>query len=125
VVPDTVSLDELKSEIARHRDTSKWYFGARPDGEPVGTWLSQDGDREPLTFEQDGSFKCGMVWRNGAGSLAAGRYAISEKGLIVAVAKHSSGARLGLFYHLDNGTIVGSRGPAPRVEWKRNGAGKP
>ena len=44
-------------------------------------------------------------------------------GLIVAVAKHS-GAQLGLFYTLDNGTILGSRGPAPRVEWKRKASGK-
>ena len=118
-----VTLDDLKTEIARHKDTSKWYFGPRPDGEPVGTWLSQDADREPLMFGKDGSFQCGFVWRNDAGSLATGRYAISETGLIVAVAKHE-GARLGLFYRLDNGTILGSRGPAPRVEWKRKGSGK-
>jgi hypothetical protein len=101
---DADTPDELKAEIARHKDTSKWYFGPRPDGEPVGTWLSQDPDREPLTFGQDGSFTCGFLWRDGAGSLATGRYAISEAGLIVAVAKHN-GVRLGLFYHLNKGAL--------------------
>jgi hypothetical protein len=115
---NTVSLEELKADIADFEDTSKWYFGNRPDGEPVGTWLSQDEDEEPLVFEKDGSFKCGFLWSQGRGIYSTGKYAISENGLIVAVAKHKGG-RLGLFYHLQDGKIIGSRGPTPLVEWKK------
>ncbi|MEO1972618.1 MAG: hypothetical protein ABGX07_13735 [Pirellulaceae bacterium] len=115
---ELVSLDELNADIAVFMDTSKWYYGSRPDGEPVGTWLSQDADSEPLIFEKDGSFKCGFLWSRGEGVYSTGKYAISENGLIVAVTKHKGG-RLGLFYNLRDGTIVGSRGPTPLVEWKK------
>ncbi len=120
---DPVSMEELKAAIARHKDTSTWHYGERPDGYPTGTWLSEDEDQEPLVFEKDGTFKCGFVWRKGAGSYASGRYAISENGLIVAVAKHN-GVRIGPFYHLKAGTLIGSRGPNPRVEWKKISAAK-
>lgn len=116
---DAVTAQELKAAIARHKDKSKkWYYGERPDGYPTGTWLSQDGDKQPLVFEKDGSFQCGFVWRKGAGKYATGRYAISENGLIVAVAKHN-GVRIESFYKLKAGALIGSRGPKPRVEWKK------
>jgi hypothetical protein len=115
---EVVTLDELKAEISRHKDMSEWRFVARDDGFPIGTWLSSDEGKSPLIFEKDGSFKCGFMWRKGQGVYAVGKYAISANGLIVAVAKHK-GTRLGLFYKTENGAIFGSRGPRPRVEWKK------
>jgi hypothetical protein len=113
-----VTVAEVTAAIARHRDTSKFHHGLRSDGQPLGTWISGDGDRSPLFFEKDGRFRCGFLFRNGRGRMAVGRYAISENGLVVAVAA-SGGARLWQYFRLEDGKLIAPRGPNPRVEWAR------
>ena len=93
-------------------------LAASPAEAVLGTWESQDKDREPLVFEKDGAFKCGFIKEKGVWVMAAGTYTISDEGKIKATAK-ARGATLGLHYTLTKDTIVGPRGPSPRVEWKK------
>ena len=89
------------------------------DKDIVGTWHSQDDDKEPLVFEKDGTFKCGFVKEKGEWVMAVGTYTISDDGKIDAKAKQG-GTTLGLHYTLKDGVIFGPRGPNPKVEWKKD-----
>ena len=112
---DVVSLAELKSEVARH-GAANWNFDGA--AELVGKWISQDGHAHPIVFAADGSFQCGFIWRDGQGNIAKGRYAVADSGRVVAVARYD-GIRIGEFFELEGKELVGSRGPAPRVVWKK------
>ena len=84
----------------------------------VGTWLSQDADMEPLIFAKDGSFTCGFIRQNGAWVNATGRYTLIGGGKISTRAQHG-GSTLTQTYTLEGGVLISSRGPNPRVEWKK------
>jgi uncharacterized protein (TIGR03066 family) len=84
----------------------------------VGTWHSQDADMEPLVFEKDGSFTCGFIKQNGAWVNAKGRYTLLGEGKISTRSQHG-GSTLTQTYTLKNGVLISSRGPNPRVEWKK------
>jgi hypothetical protein len=84
-----------------------------------GRWLSQDGDKEPLVFGKDGSFKCGFIKEKGEWVMAAGQYTFTADGKIATKAEHE-GSMLYRTFTLRDGVITGSRGPKENVEWKKD-----
>jgi hypothetical protein len=83
-----------------------------------GRWLSQDGDAEPLVFGKDGSFQCGFIKEDGKWAMAKGVYTITGEEKIATRAEHK-GSTLTQTFTFTNGVVIGSRGPNPRVEWKK------
>jgi len=83
-----------------------------------GRWLSQDGAQEPLVFGKDGSFKCGFVKEKGAWAMATGAYMLMPDGRIATRAEHQ-GSTINQTFTLKDAVLTGSRGPNPRVEWKK------
>jgi hypothetical protein len=90
--------------------------------ELVGRWLSQDGDQEPLVFGKDGTFQCGFVKDKGRWAMAAGNYTLMPDGKIATKAEHE-GSTLFQTFTLKDGILTGSRGPNPKVEWKKEKPG--
>ncbi|MDB5353183.1 MAG: hypothetical protein JWN86_4430 [Planctomycetota bacterium] len=84
----------------------------------VGRWLSQDADRQPLVFENDGRFEYGFAKKDGEWIMAKGTYTISMEGKIVASAR-SGGVTLGLRYTLKDDVVHGPRGPDPKMQWRQ------
>jgi hypothetical protein len=85
----------------------------------LGRWVSQDGDKEPLVFEKDGSFQCGFVKEKGEWVMAKGQYTLAADGKIRTEAKYE-GSTIYQTFTLKDGVISGSRGPKPNVEWKQD-----
>jgi hypothetical protein len=83
-----------------------------------GRWLSQDADQEPLVFGKDDSFECGFVKEKGKWVMASGKYTFAPDGRIATRAEHG-GSTLTQFFTLQDGVLIGPRGPNPRVEWKK------
>ena len=55
-----VTVEHVNAWIARlGKDKAKWHHGQRPDGEPVGNWLSQDGSNHPLVFKHPDDMSLG------------------------------------------------------------------
>jgi hypothetical protein len=109
---------ELDDYIARFKTETKWTYGGRSDGLPIGSWESDDGDRCPARFAKDGEVEVGFIWQKGAGSLAKGIYAISDSGRIAYVAR-CDGVSLAGWFRVDGAAIYGPRGPLPRVNYVR------
>jgi hypothetical protein len=85
----------------------------------LGRWVSQDGDKEPLVFEKDGSFQCGFLKEKGVWVMAKGQYTLSADGKIRTEAQYQ-GSTIYQTFTLKDGVISGSRGPKPNVEWKQD-----
>jgi hypothetical protein len=83
-----------------------------------GRWLSQDGDSEPLVFAKDGSFQCGFVKDKGEWVMAKGTFMLTPDGKIATKAE-SGGSTIYQTFTLKDGVLTGSRGPNPKVEWKK------
>jgi hypothetical protein len=88
-----------------------------------GRWVSQDADREPLVFGKDGSFQCGFVKEKGKWVMAAGRYMLTGDGKIATRAEYQ-GSTLSQTFTFKDGVLTGSRGPNPKVEWKKEKPGR-
>jgi hypothetical protein len=87
--------------------------------EVVGRWVSQDGDREPLVFEKDGSFQCGFIKEKGVWVMATGQYTMTDDGRIATKAEHA-GSTLYRTFSFSGGVITGPRGPKQNVDWKKD-----
>jgi hypothetical protein len=83
-----------------------------------GRWLSQDGQQHPLVFGKDGSFQCGFFQQDGKWVMATGQFQFAQDGKIATRAEYE-GSTLFQTYTMLDGVLNGSRGPNPRVEWKK------
>jgi hypothetical protein len=88
----------------------------------VGRWLSQDADNEPLVFEKGGGFRCGFVKEKGKWVMATGMYTLTPEGKVATRAEYQ-GSTISQTFTLKDGVLTGSRGPNPRVEWKKETPG--
>ncbi len=108
--------EELQKYLERFKDETNWTFNERHPDELKGQWRTVDKNDSMLEFnlnDVEGTFSSDF---NGKRSI--GVYAISESGR---VACYSSWDDIGLRTHfkLEKGFLTGSRGPSPRVQWKR------
>lgn len=108
-----VTREDLDQKLARFRNISGWHYGERTTGELAGTWVLADGGGARLVFGANGSFR-----QDFNGHMTTGLYAISDSGRIVAFSKWND-IGLGSHFWFDGKTIVGPRGPLPKVEWVR------
>jgi hypothetical protein len=83
-----------------------------------GRWLSLDGGNHPLIFGKDGSFECGFFMEKGNWVMAKGTYALMPDDKIATRAQHE-GSTLTQTFTFRAGVLSGSRGPNPKVEWKK------
>jgi hypothetical protein len=83
-----------------------------------GKWESRDGDKNPLEFGKDGSYKCGFIQENGEWKIAVGSYSLMADGKIGTKAEHA-GSTLYQTFTFKDGVLSGSRGPKQNVEWKK------
>ena len=115
----TVNLsprEELKKYIERFKDETNWTFNERHPGELQGQWRTVDKNDSMVEFNLNGVE--GTFSSDFNGNRSVGVYAISETGRVVC---YSSWNEIGLRTHfkLERGVLTGSRGPSPRVQWKR------
>ena len=108
--------EELQKYIERFKNETNWTFNERHPGELRGQWLTVDKNDSMVEFNLngvDGTFSSDF---NGKRSI--GVYAISETGRVVCYSRWND---IGLRTHfqLERGFLTGSRGPSPRVQWKR------
>ncbi|MGB0596530.1 MAG: hypothetical protein ACPGLY_07575 [Rubripirellula sp.] len=108
-----VTREDLDQKLARLSNVSGWHYGERTPGELAGTWVLADGDGAPLVFGANGSFR-----QDFNGHLTTGLYAISDSGRIVTFSKWND-IGLGSHFWFDGKTIIGPKGPLPKVEWVR------
>ena len=115
----TVNLsprEELKKYIERFKNETNWTFNERHPGELKGQWHTVDKNDSMVEFNLNGVE--GTFSSDFNGNRSVGVYAISETGRVVC---YSSWNEIGLRTHfkLEMGVLTGSRGPSPRVQWKR------
>lgn len=108
-----VSLDDLKARLEMFPNEVNWTSGERTPGELAGKWVSQDQDQEVVIFHADGSFS-----EDFNGNMTTGFFMISDSGRIATLSSWKD-VQLGSHFQFDGETIVGPKGPLPRVEWKR------
>jgi hypothetical protein len=125
------SLGSNLQQHARLEELVRQHLKERPEGSRkvveellhtrtiiLGRWLSQDADQEPLVFAKDGSFQRGFVKDKGAWVMARGNFILMGDGTIATRAE-SAGSTITQAFTLKGGVLSGSRGPNPRVEWKK------
>ncbi|MFL5328328.1 MAG: hypothetical protein ACJ8C4_05395 [Gemmataceae bacterium] len=83
-----------------------------------GQWESQDGEKNPLKFGKDGSFKCGFIKDNAEWKIAVGNFSVVADGKVATKAEHA-GSTLYQTFTFKDGVLSGSRGPNPNVQWKK------
>lgn len=88
-----------------------------PDG-LVGTWHSQDADKQPIVFEKDGTFHYGWEKKGADWMMVTGKFSIDSTGKITTEVRHQ-GVVLGTWYKFKDGMLTSPRGPAPKVNWKK------
>ena len=115
----TVNLsprEELKKYIERFKDETNWTINEGHPGELQGQLRTGDKNDSMVEFNLNGVE--GTFSSDFNGNRSVGVYAISETGRVVC---YSSWNEIGLRTHfkLEMGVLTGSRGPSPRVQWKR------
>jgi hypothetical protein len=84
----------------------------------VGTWHSQDADKQPIVFEKDGTFRYGWEKVGGDWKMVTGKFTIDNTGKITAELRHQ-GVVFSPWYRFKDGMVTAPRGPAPKVTWKK------
>jgi hypothetical protein len=69
-------------------------------------------------FGKDGSFQCGFVKEKGEWVMAKGTFMLTPDGKIATKAE-SGGSTIYQTFTIKDGVLTGSRGPNPKVEWKK------
>jgi len=108
--------EELQSYLDVFEDETNWTYNERKPGELKGQWRTVDRNDSMLEFNINGVE--GTFSNDFNGNRAIGVYAVSETGRVVC---YSSWNDIGLRTHfkLERGLLIGSRGPSPRVQWRR------
>ena len=108
--------EELQKYIERFKNETNWTFNERHPGELRGQWLTVDKNDSMVEFNLNGVE--GTFSSDFNGKRSIGVYAISETGRVVCYSRWND---IGLRTHfqLERGFLTGSRGPSPRVQWKR------
>ncbi|MEC7680923.1 MAG: hypothetical protein VX694_16740 [Planctomycetota bacterium] len=111
--------EELQKYIERFKNETNWTFNERHPGELKGQWLTVDKNDSMVEFNLTGVE--GTFSSDFNGKRSIGVYAISETGRVVCYSRWND---IGLRTHfqLERGFLTGSRGPSPRVQWKRTNA---
>jgi hypothetical protein len=90
----------------------------------VGQWESDDADKLPLEFFQDGTARIGFIKENGKWLINEGKWTVSEKGH-VEVNGSTNGGTFYDWWKLENGILTGPKGPRPDVKWLKVEKEKP
>ncbi|MEM8732949.1 MAG: hypothetical protein AAGG44_01915 [Planctomycetota bacterium] len=114
------SRQDLDVYLRRFRSDFPWTYSERKQGELSGRWFPKNGDDDYVEFETGG--KKGAFATLFAGQTAIGCYAISPQGKVVAYAKalvDGEVAGIGVHFELENGRLIGPKGPNPQAVWIR------
>jgi uncharacterized protein (TIGR03066 family) len=82
----------------------------------IGKWVSDDDEKIPLEFLDDGTAKVGFYKEDGAWVIAKGIYTVSGDGSIRAEVKHE-GSMLSQAWTLKDKALLGPHGPRAEVRW--------
>jgi hypothetical protein len=85
----------------------------------VARWLSDDAEKRPAEFLKDGTVKIGYGKRDGKWLVAAGRYAVSPRGLVEGKVKWEGGSLRLSWVLTEDGCLVSPRGGDLAVRWVR------
>ncbi|HEX3149060.1 MAG TPA: hypothetical protein VHR66_13345 [Gemmataceae bacterium] len=84
----------------------------------IGTWHSQDADKQPIVFEKDGTFHYGWKKDGADWKMVTGKFSIDPAGKITAELR-TDGVVFKPWFKFKDGMVTGPRGPAPMVTWKK------
>jgi hypothetical protein len=91
----------------------------------LARWRSDDGEGRPIEFLKDGTVKVGYSKRDGKWLVAAGRYAVSPRGLVECKVKCQGGSLRLSWVLTEDGCLVSPRGGDLTVRWVRAKEGEP
>ena len=84
----------------------------------VGRWVSDDADRIPVEFGQDGSITLGLHQVDWKWQTAKGSYVLSDDGKVTYTAK-LGGLTVRGHYTLKDGVLIGPTGANVEARWKK------
>ena len=119
--PPNVDRPVTRADLERYMkvfsNERNWTFGERTPGELAGTWTPEDDSKASRVFNVDGVD--GAYSETSFGLTVTGIYAVSENGKVVGVAS-GGGIFLGTHARLQDGVLVGPKGPNPNLTWRRH-----